>query len=264
MRDIPKKKSMILRRLALVAGIFVMWSPVFSHADTGEREAPAPPDRPEHELRLEVAPSTGYGRFAICDSLSRVRYGGLGAQARYRYKAFAAKLGGAVSAAHQHISDQSEDPEPSRAETRAVVDGVAQVGFDTRYVALMGGVGLVSNIRATDDDGDDAGGGVVPSGALRLGDARSLSLRLSLADMEPLALALVAMELNYQHRDALRVGFGGRIDAFTLNAMPAVRVELPVGPHWLGLSTGATASQGAVAWQLQLLFNLQLLAWTSP
>jgi len=248
-----------LRRLALIAGIVVLWMPVFSLADTGEREDPDPAERPEQELRIEAAPSTGYGRFTICDSLSRVRYGGLGAAARYRYKALATKLGGSVSATHQHITDESEeDPEPPRTESRAVVDGVAQVGFDTRYIALMGGVGLASRIRADDDDDD--GAGFFPSAALRLGAQRGLSLRLAVADTEPIALALAAAELDYQHRDDLRVGIGARLDAFTLNAMPTAHVALPVGPHWLGLTTGAVPSEGAVAWQLQVLVDLQLLA----
>lgn len=252
-----------LRRVVLVASVWLLFTPMFSYADSGAREEPKPDDRPDHELRLEAGPATGYGRFAICDSLSRVRYGGLGASARYRYKALATKLGGAVSAVHQHTSDQSEeDPEPPTSETRAAVDGVAQVGVDTRYFGLMGGVGLTTRIRSDNDEDDDDGdgAGLFPSGALRIGDAHGMSFRVALADTEPIGLALAAAELDYQHRDVVRVGLGARLDAFTLNFMPAAHVALPVGAHWMGLSTGAVPSEGALAWQLQLLFDLQLLA----
>ena len=90
--------------------------------------------------------------------------------------------------------------------------------------------------------------------------ARSLAPAVFPGVTEPLALAIVAAELDYQYRDAVRAGLGLRVDAFTLNAMPTGHVELPLGPHWLGLTTGAAPSAGAFAWQLQLLVDLQLLA----
>jgi hypothetical protein len=248
----------------LIAGVIVTCLPVFSRADTGQPENTDAADRPENELRIEAAPSTGYGRFAICDSLSRVRYGGLGAAARYRHDVLAAKLGGSVSAVHQHRTDTDaaeEDREPPRRTSHAVVDGVAQVGLDTHYVAVMGGVALMSALR--DDGDDDDGAGLFPSAALRFGSYRGLSLRLSLADSEPVGLALAAAELVYQHQNKVRAGLGARLDAFTLNGLPVARVELPVGPHWLGLTTGAAPSEGAIAWQLQLTLDFQLLA-SSP
>lgn len=242
----------------LIAGVLVTCTPVFSRADTGEPDEPRDAERPENELRIEAAPSTGYGRFTICDSLSRVRYGGLGGAARYRHGALTTKLGGSVSGVHQHTTD-TEREQPPRSDSRAVVDGVAQIGFDTRYIALSGGVAVLSALRS-DDDGDSDGGGIAPSLALRLGDSRSLSLKLSVLDTVPTAIALAAAELAYQHHDQLRLGLGARVDAFTLNGMPSARVELPVGPHWMGLSTGLAPSEGAVAWQLQLLFDFQVLA----
>jgi hypothetical protein len=256
----------ILRRAALIAGVFVTCLPVFSRADTGERDDPDAAERPENELRIEATPSTGYGRYAICDSLSRVRYGGLGAAARNRHDTLAAKVGGSVSAVRQHTTDTDaadEDRQPPSQRSHAVVDGVAQVGLDTHYVAVMGGVAVMSALRAADDDDDDDGAGVFPSAALRLGSYRGLSLRLSLADTEPVGLALAAAELVYQHQNKVRAGLGARLDAFTLNGLPMARVELPVGPHWLGLTTGAAPSEGAIAWQLQLMLDFQVLA-SSP
>ncbi len=234
------------RRVLLCAAVIACYAPVFSRADDGK---PA-----KEELQLELAPNTGYGRYAICDSLSRVRYGGLGASGRYRHGAFATKVGGSSQVVHKrkttYYEDEEEEPRyRTDSGTTLESDALAQVGVDfPQYFAFLIGAGVRLD-RAI----------VYPSGSLRFGPSDGLSLRLGLADSSPMRLVFASADLAYQHEKQFRIGLGVRGDAFALTIMPAARFELPLdNGHWLGAAAGMWEAEGAIAWQAQLLLTLQL------
>jgi hypothetical protein len=228
----------------LGASTLALCCPVFSRADDGERR-----------LDLEVAPHAGYGEYTTCDTLSRVRYGGLGAGARYRDHGLEARAAGSAAALRETRADAETGADPS-VDDELRGSAPAQVGFDLRYVgAMFGGVWL------GDSDGGDT---LFPSAALRLGRRDGFSLRLGLLDDTNAWLAALSAELSYEQPDAFRVGFDVRGDLHTQSALPTLRCEFPLARGtWIGARLGGFP-EDEFEWQAQAPLTVPLYQSPAP
>ena len=128
---------------------------------------------------------------------------------------------------------------------------LGQVGLDTRYFGAGLGAAVYKDVQQ-----------VMPALSLRFGRLDAWSLHLGLFDQPPLQSALCSAELLFRVESEvpLRLGLGARVNAPSMAILPTLRVDSFVGEGiWIGVRAGASAAEGTISWQAQLMLTLPLL-----